>query len=336
MPPAANSAIFFLFVSLYDQTYRLHSDHDSDCGTSTSTSTTPSPQMPRRRARPDDGDDDKGGRAEERERYHPRLRYSGAERGISLKLSPPHLPPKLTTRRPSPQFPQNPGSDSASPQPPTPSEPAARSNPGRYLGSDYGRTQLTDPRQCDEATTPQWSPTRGEYHPSGTIVHPQIPDVAHARSPSVESVEEWARTPTPPLQPQSVQKKATMPPSLASASASTIASASAQAAQDAVSLGMLSDSELADETVHLRALLGCPPGAPVGLDALADPPPGEKPNYPLPTLIKLAIHGSPRGRLTLQEIYQALEDRFEWFRQRTDELSWKVGVHRLLFKTRKE
>jgi len=94
---------------------------------------------------------------------------------------------------------------------------------------------------------------------------------------------------------------------------------------------MLSDSELADETVHLRALLGCPPGAPVGLDALADPPPGEKPNYPLPTLIKLAIYGSPRRRLTLQEIYQALEDRFEWFRQRTDELSWKVRVQRFLF-----
>jgi hypothetical protein len=94
---------------------------------------------------------------------------------------------------------------------------------------------------------------------------------------------------------------------------------------------MLSDSELADETVHLRALLGCPPGAPVGLNALADPPPGEKPNYPLPTLIKLAIYGSPRRRLTLQEIYQALEDRFEWFRQRTDELSWKVRVQRFHF-----
>jgi len=92
---------------------------------------------------------------------------------------------------------------------------------------------------------------------------------------------------------------------------------------------MLSDSELADETVHLRALLGCPPGAPVGLNALADPPPGEKPNYPLPTLIKLAIYGSPRRRLTLQEIYQALEDRFEWFRLRTDELSWKVRMSRL-------
>jgi hypothetical protein len=87
---------------------------------------------------------------------------------------------------------------------------------------------------------------------------------------------------------------------------------------------MLSDSEMADETEHLRAQLGCPPGAPVGLRALADPPPGEKPNYPLPTLIKLAIYDSPRSRLTLQEIYQALEDRFDWFRQRTDELSWKV------------
>ncbi|ETW82726.1 hypothetical protein HETIRDRAFT_244448, partial [Heterobasidion irregulare TC 32-1] len=39
-----------------------------------------------------------------------------------------------------------------------------------------------------------------------------------------------------------------------------------------------------------------------------------KPNYPLPTLIKLAIHGSAHQRLTLQEIYGAIEDRFEWYR----------------------
>ncbi|KAH9043930.1 hypothetical protein EDB85DRAFT_1855261, partial [Lactarius pseudohatsudake] len=83
---------------------------------------------------------------------------------------------------------------------------------------------------------------------------------------------------------------------------------------------------MADETEHLRTQLGCPPGTPVGLSALVDPPPGEKPNYPLPTLIKLAIYDSPRSRLTLQEIYQALEDRFEWFRQRTDELSWKNSI----------
>ena len=42
-----------------------------------------------------------------------------------------------------------------------------------------------------------------------------------------------------------------------------------------------------------------------------DSPPGEKSNYPRPTLIKLAIYGGHRKRLALPEIYQTIEDRFE-------------------------
>ncbi|KAI0044290.1 winged helix DNA-binding domain-containing protein, partial [Auriscalpium vulgare] len=84
--------------------------------------------------------------------------------------------------------------------------------------------------------------------------------------------------------------------------------------------------DLPDATVHLRALLNVGPNEDVGLHALADPIPGEKPNYPLPTLIKLAIHGSPRKRLTLQEIYTALEDRFVWFRENTAESAWKNSI----------
>ena len=68
---------------------------------------------------------------------------------------------------------------------------------------------------------------------------------------------------------------------------------------------------------------------PINLDVLDDPPPGEKPNYPYPTLIKLAIYGSPRKRLTLQEIYQALETRFEWFKNSTD-AAWKVCLASIL------
>ncbi|KIK02942.1 hypothetical protein K443DRAFT_501856 [Laccaria amethystina LaAM-08-1] len=36
---------------------------------------------------------------------------------------------------------------------------------------------------------------------------------------------------------------------------------------------------------------------------LDDPPPGQKPSQSLPILVKLAIYGSPRKSLTLQEIY---------------------------------
>jgi hypothetical protein len=72
-------------------------------------------------------------------------------------------------------------------------------------------------------------------------------------------------------------------------------------------------------------MLGMGPDKEISLAVLDDPPEGEKPNYPYPTLAKLAIHGSERKRLTLQEIYTALEDRFEWFRERsTADTAWKV------------
>lgn len=79
-----------------------------------------------------------------------------------------------------------------------------------------------------------------------------------------------------------------------------------------------------NSTPYLRTMLGLGPEDEVSLNALADPPEGEKPNYPYPTLIKLAIHGSRNKRLTLQDIYQALEDRFEWYRANAEDKSWQV------------
>jgi hypothetical protein len=76
----------------------------------------------------------------------------------------------------------------------------------------------------------------------------------------------------------------------------------------------------------LRSQLRLDPTAEVSLRSLPDPPPGTKPPQPLPLLIKLAIYGSPRKRLTLQEIYKALEDRFEWFRENKDDKAWKVRL----------
>lgn len=63
------------------------------------------------------------------------------------------------------------------------------------------------------------------------------------------------------------------------------------------------------------------------LASLRDPPPGERPNYPLPLLCALAVHGSPSGRLTLQGIFEAIEERFEWYRENSDKKSWKVRLH---------
>lgn len=261
--------------------------------------------MTHRRARPE-GDEDSEDGVEERERYRSRPRRLNVESGLPL-----HSPP----------FAQSPDSDSASSQPPTTTQRTSNSSPRRYSGgdSDPNRPDLLQVYDEDETQRPL---TREDYYPSEAQLAHQIHDFSQARSSSIESTDEWDQDPAPPQSPS--QFKTPAPP------VPPVPLPSTQPAPDAGSFGMLSDSELTDETVHLRALLGCPPGAPVGLNALADPPSGEKPNYPLPTLIKLAIYGSPRRRLTLQEIYQALEDRFEWFRQRTDELSWKARLIQLL------
>lgn len=58
---------------------------------------------------------------------------------------------------------------------------------------------------------------------------------------------------------------------------------------------------------------------------LEDPAhPGEKPNFPYPLLIRAAIQSSPKQALTLQGIYDALQQRYEWFRAHKDDKAWLV------------
>jgi hypothetical protein len=84
-----------------------------------------------------------------------------------------------------------------------------------------------------------------------------------------------------------------------------------------------------DTEAYLRHNLDIPPPISVNLNALRDPPPGEKPSEAYPTLIKLAIHGSPNGQLTLQGIQKAIETRFEYYRYKShnNEKAWKVNPH---------
>jgi hypothetical protein len=82
---------------------------------------------------------------------------------------------------------------------------------------------------------------------------------------------------------------------------------------------------------YLRTQIGIPPGIRVDLQAIPSPPtPNEKPQQPLPILIKLAIHGSENGKLTLEEIYAVLEGRFEGLKG-DDHDGWKVCFGLLLF-----
>ncbi|KAF7373215.1 Fork-head domain-containing protein [Mycena sanguinolenta] len=81
-----------------------------------------------------------------------------------------------------------------------------------------------------------------------------------------------------------------------------------------------------DAAVYLRAQLCLPPAIPVNLWAIADPPEGQKPFASLPTLIKLAIHGSEDRRLTLQGICDALASRFTWYHAHRQDDAWKNSV----------
>ena len=83
-----------------------------------------------------------------------------------------------------------------------------------------------------------------------------------------------------------------------------------------------------EKTIH--EILGLEPGTPISLDSLADPEPGQKPEYTYATLVKLAIYSSPQKKLTLQEIYEALERRFAWFRENRGDKSWQVRTSRSL------
>jgi forkhead box protein J2/3 len=54
----------------------------------------------------------------------------------------------------------------------------------------------------------------------------------------------------------------------------------------------------------------------------------EKPPFPLSTILKFALLGSPRGKLTLAEIYETLMARFPFFKHvKTD---WQNSVHHTL------
>lgn len=83
----------------------------------------------------------------------------------------------------------------------------------------------------------------------------------------------------------------------------------------------LLDHPYPDAGDYLRNQIKIPRNRPLTLHSLPDPPPGEKPG-PLHVLVKLAIYGSPRQKLTLREIFTALEDRFEVLKG--DDQAWKV------------
>lgn len=87
-------------------------------------------------------------------------------------------------------------------------------------------------------------------------------------------------------------------------------------------LGGQSSPDLESE---LRQELGLRPDDPISLWSLPDPEPGQRPPHSYPLMCKLAIYGSPSKRLTLKGIYDAIEERFQYYRSQPKGV-WKGSI----------
>ncbi|KAF7317271.1 Winged helix DNA-binding domain-containing protein [Mycena chlorophos] len=85
-----------------------------------------------------------------------------------------------------------------------------------------------------------------------------------------------------------------------------------------------------DPAPFIRQKLNMPSHIPISLASLPDANPvGSRPNVPLPVLAQVAIYESPNNRLTLKEIYAAIQDRYEYYRE-VQTNAWKRSIRHAL------
>jgi hypothetical protein len=82
-------------------------------------------------------------------------------------------------------------------------------------------------------------------------------------------------------------------------------------------------SDLPHIEVYLRRELQIPNHLPVSLSSIPDPRDGSRPYPSNHNLVALAIYTSPHKKLTLQQIYDVLVNRFWYFKENTG--SWRVS-----------
>ncbi|KAF7311926.1 Winged helix DNA-binding domain-containing protein [Mycena indigotica] len=85
-----------------------------------------------------------------------------------------------------------------------------------------------------------------------------------------------------------------------------------------------------DPASILRRKLNLPENIPITLSALPDYAADMRPSVPLPLLIEVAIYESETKRLTLKEIYSAIEGRYEFFRGGPSNAAWKCSIRHAL------
>ncbi|KAJ7178824.1 hypothetical protein C8R43DRAFT_871412, partial [Mycena crocata] len=83
---------------------------------------------------------------------------------------------------------------------------------------------------------------------------------------------------------------------------------------------------------YLRETMDIPDTVPINLWAIPDTDDGSKPDHRLEVLLQLTLYGSRFKKLTLQGIYAALIERFEWYKSNQDTSTWKHSIrHDLSF-----
>ncbi|KAF9007414.1 hypothetical protein BDQ17DRAFT_1237850, partial [Cyathus striatus] len=98
------------------------------------------------------------------------------------------------------------------------------------------------------------------------------------------------------------------------------------------SASALAELGVEDAGDFIREKLSLSPEDSLTLEAIPDPPAGQRPSISLPHLAMLVIHNSPRKMLTLQEIYSAIEKRFEWYEQGSESVKkkWQGSIRHAL------
>ncbi|KNZ58090.1 hypothetical protein VP01_19g8 [Puccinia sorghi] len=156
-----------------------------------------------------------------------------------------------------------------------------------------------------QQSIPTPTPSITTHHPPATIdptldsnSSPITLSVTHSPEPSLRSDASTSQLPSlaPPPVPQQAPHPAPPNPSSSSSSSSTT---------------------LTPSNVKISSL-----------DQLANPPRGQQPNYPWWTIIRAAIMGSRYGILNRDEIFDALQRRWEYFRSTSDSATrvWKSAV----------
>lgn len=246
--------------------------------------------------------------------HHPSIDPDGAITLDRSTAQEPILPPPDPQTEPQPNHP-SPSSDAV--QPPSIS----------YELRDFDETQVSELIESILRET-----------------HPATPFVPPSATPSSSVTNESAHTPMPPpiLNPDPIPSSShphappmILDPTLDSQTTSTSPTTPSVPPSPQPSLRSdASTSQVPPTKTALQSDASQPSTlVPVNirissLDQLSNPPVGQQPNYPWWTIIRAAIMGSRYGIMRREEIYEALQNRWEYFRSTSESATrvWKSAV----------